>query len=74
MPKTLPANAASVAKNEARKEVRRRDAALRAHVGENPTAEAVIDAFAEFFPGSHLNERQVRQYAASVVAGRPHFV
>lgn len=74
MPKHLPANAASVAANEARKEVRRRDTALREHVGKNPTVEAVIEAFSSFFPSSHMNERQIRQYARSVVAGRPHFV
>lgn len=72
--RTLPANAASVAKNEARKEVRRRDDALREHVGTNPTIEAVIEVFPEFFPTSQMNERQVRQYATSVVAGRPHFI
>lgn len=74
MPKNLPANAASVARNEALKEVKRRDAALRDHVGESPAAQDVIDAFPDFFPGSHMSERQVRQYAASVVAGRPHFI
>ena len=74
MPKNLPSNAASVAAVEARKEVRRRDAALREHVGPKPTAEEVIAAFPNYFPGSHLNERQIGQYARSVVAGRPHFV
>ena len=74
MPKNLPSNAATVARTEALKEVKRRDVALRAHVGENPTTQAVIDAFPDFFPGSHMTERQVRQYAASVAARRPHFV
>ena len=74
MPKTRPANAATVLTLEAKKEVRRRDAALREHVGANPTEEAVVEAFAEFFSASHMNERQVRQYARSVIAGRPHFV
>lgn len=74
MPKPLPSNAASVAANEARKEVRRRDAALREHVGAEPTEQAVIEAFDLFFPASHMNARQIRQYARSVIAGRPHFV
>jgi len=69
-----PSNAASVALNAAKLEVRRRDKALREHVGSNPTEQQVIDAFPEFFPTSHMNERQIRQYARSVVAGRPHFV
>lgn len=73
MPKPLPLNAASVAANEARKEVRKRDAALREHVGSKPLEQDVVEAFATFFPGSHMNERQIRQYARSVVAGRPHF-
>lgn len=74
MPKNRPSNAAAVLTVEAKKEVRRRDAALREHVGPNPTEQAVIDAFAQFFPATHMNERQIRQYARSVIAGRPHFV
>lgn len=74
MPKHRPTNASAVATAAARAEVKRRDALLRAQVGENPTEEDVITAFAEFFPTSHMNDRQVRQYARSVIAGRPHFV
>lgn len=74
MPKHAPLNAASVAMTEARKAVRIRDIALREHVGDTPDEQAVVEAFATFFPGSHMNERQIRQYARSVVAGRPHFV
>lgn len=74
MPKNLPSNAASVAANEARKEVRRRDDALREYVGTAPVEQDVIDAFPEFFPGSHMTERDIRRYAKSVIARRPHFV
>lgn len=74
MPKTRAANAASVLTVEARKEVRRRDAALREEMGENPAEDAVVAAFARYFPASHMNDRQIRQYARSVAAGRPHFV
>lgn len=74
MAKNRPSNAASVIATEARKEIRRRDIALREHVGANPTEQDVITAFAQFFPTSHMNDRQVRQYARSVIAGRPHFV
>jgi hypothetical protein len=56
------------------KAVREVDTALRAHVGPNPTEESVIAAFPSFFPATHMNDRQIRQYARSVVAGRPHFV
>jgi len=72
--KQRPLNAAPVARAAALAEVRRRDTALRECVGAHPTEQDVIDVFGEFFPGSHMNDRQVRQYARSVVAGRPHFV
>ena len=74
MPKNLPSNAASVARAEALKEVKRRDAALREHVGAEPTVEAVIAAFPTFFPGSYMTERDVLRYAKSVVGKRPHFI
>ncbi len=67
-------NTNTVLAAEARKEVRRRDIALREHVGPNPTELAVVEAFPQFFPDSHLTPKQVRGYARSVVAGRPHFV
>ena len=74
MPKTYPAaNTASVLNQAARQEVRRLDAALRTEVGENPTEEQVLEAIARFFPATHMNDRQKRQYARSVIAGRPHF-
>lgn len=74
MARRPPSNTASVAANEARKEVARRDTALRARVGESPSEQDVIDVFPTFFPGSHMNERDIRRYARSVVAGRPHFI
>ena len=74
MPKNRPANAATVALNAAKAEVRRRDRALRESLSANPTEQDVIAAFATFFPDSHMNDRQIGQYARSVVAGRPHFV
>lgn len=74
MPKNLPSNAASVARTEALKEVKRRDASLREHVGTTPTIEDVIAAFPSFFPGSHMNERDILRYAKSVVGKRPHFI
>lgn len=73
--KLYPAtNSATVLNAAARQEVRRLDAALRADVGPAPTEEQVLDAISRFFPRTHMNDRQKRQYARSVIAGRPHLV
>lgn len=74
MARTAASNTNAVLANEARKEVRRRDAALREHVGANPSEADVLAAFTEFFPASHMTDKQIRGYARSVIAGRPHFV
>ncbi|SDH48200.1 hypothetical protein [Microbacterium sp. 77mftsu3.1] len=76
MSKRRPAalNQANVLNREASKAAKLIDAQLREKVGPNPTEEDVLAVFPEFFPGSHANERQIRQYARSVIAGRPHFV
>lgn len=74
MPRSLPSNATSVARAEALKEVKRRDAALREHLGAEPTIEGVIAVFPTFFPSSHMTGRDILRYAKSVVGKRPHFI
>lgn len=74
MPKTRHSRIGAPVAPAAKAIVKAQDKALREHVGKNPTPEAVREAFAQFFPGSTLPERNLQQYVSAVVAGRIYFV